>query len=141
MKPAFSLVMAVLLLGTPALRADALAGQEKQHKASKGAHARDDKDRGGAVVAIDVLFSTRDVQVIRAHYAPRRHELPRGLQKKISRGGQLPPGWQKKLEPFPPALERQLVALPSGYRRGVIDGHAVIYLPGTQVVVDLAVLF
>jgi hypothetical protein len=141
MKRAFSLVFVGLLLGNPALRAEAVAGQDKQHKDSKGARARDDNDRGGAVVSIDVHFSTREVQVIRAHYAPKRQSLPPGLQKKIRRGGQLPPGWQKKLQPFPPALERQLVALPSGYRRGVIDGHAVIYMPGTQVVVDLALLF
>jgi hypothetical protein len=45
------------------------------------------------------------------------------------------------MEPFPLAVERQLVVLPYGYRRGVIDGHAVIYNPRTQVIVDLAVLF
>lgn len=25
-------------------------------------------------------------------------ELPKGLQKKVARGGELPPGWQKKLQ-------------------------------------------
>jgi hypothetical protein len=33
------------------------------------------------------------------------------------------------------------VELPTGYQRGVIDGHAVIYNPRTQVIVDLALLF
>jgi len=45
------------------------------------------------------------------------------------------------MEPFPVALQRDLVVLPSGYQRGVIDGHAVIYNSRTQVIVDLAVLF
>lgn len=55
--------------------------------------------------------------------------------------GELPPGWKKKFEPFPVALERQLTMLPSSYRRGVIDGHAVIYNSRTHVIVDVAVLF
>jgi hypothetical protein len=59
----------------------------------------------------------------------------------MARGKALPPGWQKKMEPFPVEFERRLARLPDGYRRGVIDGHAVIYLPGTSVVVDVAALF
>lgn len=90
---------------------------------------------------IRVVFSSRDVQVIREYYAPQYRSLPPGLQKKYARTGQLPPGWQKKMQPFPVALERQLVALPAGYQRGVIDGHAVIYRPGTSVVIDATVLF
>ena len=45
------------------------------------------------------------------------------------------------MEPFPVAVERQLVVLPAGYSRGVVDGHAVIYNPRTQVIFDVAVLF
>jgi hypothetical protein len=92
-------------------------------------------------VAVHVTFSTRDVHLIRTHYASRYRSLPPGLQKKLRRTGQLPPGWQKKFEPFPPVLERELVVLPRGYSRGVIDGHAVIIDPHTHVIVDLAVLF
>lgn len=92
-------------------------------------------------VAVQVVFSSRDVRVMRAHYAPAYRDLPPGLQKKLRRTGQLPPGWQKKLAPFPVGVERQLVVLPRGYRRGIIDGHAVIVNAHTQVIVDLAVLF
>jgi len=63
------------------------------------------------------------------------------LQKKLARTGQLPPGWRKKMQPFPVAVERELVVLPTGYQRGVIDGHAVIYDSCTHVIVDLTVLF
>jgi hypothetical protein len=90
---------------------------------------------------VRIVFSSHEVQVIREHYAPRYHRLPPGLQKKLARTGQLPPGWQKKMEPFPVVLERQLVALPAGYQRGVIDGNAVIYKPGTSVIIDARVLF
>jgi len=79
-----------------------------------------------------------EVQVIREHYAP---PLPLGLQKKLRRTGKLPPGWQKKFEPFPIEIERQLAVVPSGYHRGVIGGQAVIFNRRTQVVIDVAVLF
>jgi hypothetical protein len=59
----------------------------------------------------------------------------------VARGGQLPPGWQKKLEPFPVVVEQRLPVLPPDYRRGVLDGHAVIYNTRSHVIVDVAVLF
>jgi hypothetical protein len=90
---------------------------------------------------VNITFSRRDVQVIREHYGPRFRKLPKGLQKKLTRTGHLPPGWQRDIEPFPIVLERQLVALPAGYRRGVIDGNAIIYSPRTQIIIDATVLF
>ena len=94
-----------------------------------------------AVIDVDVAFTSRDVGVIRQHYAPRYRRLPPGLRKKLARGESLPPGWRTKVEPFPYTVERDLPPLPRGYRRGVLDGHAVIYSPQRQVIVDLAVLF
>ncbi len=90
---------------------------------------------------LQISFSTGDARIIREHYATRYRNLPPGLQKKLARGGSLPPGWQKKMEPFPVELDRRLARLPDGYSRGVIDGHAVIYVPGTSIVIDAAVLF
>jgi hypothetical protein len=94
-----------------------------------------------AVGDFHVSFSTGETRIIREHYATRYRSLPPGLQKKLARGGSLPPGWQKKMEPFPVELDRRLARLPDGYSRGVIDGHAVIYVPGTSVVIDATVLF
>ena len=91
--------------------------------------------------SVQIVFGRQDRQVIREYYAPRYRNLPPGLQKKLQRTGQLPPGWQKRFEPFPVTLERQLVALPAGYRRGVMDGHAVIFDDRTHVIFDVAVLF
>jgi hypothetical protein len=88
---------------------------------------------------VDIHFTTGHVRVIREHYASRYRQLPPGLQKKYARTGQLPPGWEKKMEPLPVAIERELPRLPEGYRRGVIDGHAVITRGGT--IIDVAVLF
>ena len=85
---------------------------------------------------VSVVFSPREVEVIRAHYGHQSRSLPPGLQKKVARGGQLPPGWQTKMEPFPSNLDRILTPLPGNYRRGVYEGHAVIYDPMSQAVYD-----
>ena len=85
---------------------------------------------------VNVVFSPREIEVIRAHYSTQERSLPPGLQKKVTRGGQLPAGWQRKMEPFPATLDRVLTPLPGNYRRGVIDGHAVIYDPMSQAVYD-----
>ena len=106
--------------------------------AQRGRPANDAPAVSGSVQA---TFSSADVRIIREHYAQRYRGLPPGLQKKYARTGQLPPGWQRKLEAFPVAIERRLPALPADYRRGVIDGHAVIVNGRTNVILDVAVLF
>jgi hypothetical protein len=117
----------------------------------RGASARDQRndDRGGAAdraadrsaTQVTLVFSPGDLRLIRAHYESRYRSLPPGLQKKLARGGTLPPGWDKKMEAFPAALERDLVVLPGGHRRGVMDGHAVIYHPITHAILDIVSLF
>lgn len=129
MKPVLIATLAFVLLGgtfadTDRLRDDRPAPAQ-QH--SKG--------------QVTPCFAPREVQIIREYYAPQYRALPPGLQKKLRRTGQLPPGWQKKFQPFPVEVERQLVVLPAGCRRGVIEGHAVIFNERTQVVLDVAVLF
>lgn len=106
-----------------------------------GKHQDVRESRDGVRGSVHVVFSTGDVRVLREYYAPQYRSLPPGLQKKYNRTGQLPPGWQKKVQPLPVVVERQLVALPSDYRRGVIDGNAVIYAPRTGVIIDATVLF
>lgn len=131
---------AALLLGGATLLSDSSAqGRGKAHKGGRDG-ARHDTSRD-ATGAVRVVFASGEVTLLRTHYAPRYRNLPPGLQKKVARGGQLPPGWQKKFEPFPATVERRLAPLPQGYRRGVIDGHAVIYNPRTNVIIDVAVLF
>jgi hypothetical protein len=127
----------VMLAGAVAIAAP------KQGKGNK--HARHEKvtsaDRTDAHVHAHVVFGSGDVTIIREHYAPRYRNLPPGLQKIVARGGELPPGWRKKFEPFPVVLERRLPVLPTPYKRGVLDGHAVIYNSQSNVVIDVAVLF
>jgi hypothetical protein len=138
MKSLVSLAVGLLLI-TPLAGSTPLEASQKSKKHSK--HASVHADARQASAELHVVFTSRDVGIIRQHYAPRYRRLPPGLQKKYARTGQLPPGWQKKMEPFPVVVERELVVLPSGYRRGVLDGHAVIYNPRTQLIIDVAVLF
>src|SRR5512147_875171 len=122
MKRLICATVACLLLGGTVVWASPAQGKSKKHSAQAGP-----KDKGAdSTASVHVVFASSEVVVLRDHYAPRYRNLPPGLQKKMARGGQLPPGWRKKFEPFPVELERRLPPLPAGYRRGVIDGHAVI---------------
>jgi hypothetical protein len=132
--------VAAMVLGGAAAAVSASQGKGK--KQAKHERAADVRERDShARVTINVAFAPTDVRMMRTHYAPRYRSLPPGLQKKVARGGQLPPGWRKRFEPFPVRLEQQLRPLPHGYRRGVIDGHAVIYEGRTNLIIDVAVLF
>jgi len=134
MKPLTSSVLIGLLLAGTTVMAEA-SGQGR----GRG-HAKADTTTTTRVDA-HVVFVSGDVAILREYYTPRYRNLPPGLQKKLARGGQLPPGWQKKFESFPVEIEHRLTPLPTGYRRGVIDGHAIIFNPRTNLIVDLAVLF
>jgi hypothetical protein len=107
----------------------------------KGKKAKYEPASNATNVSVRIAFQPREVRIIREYYGPRYRTLPPGLQKRYRRTGQLPPGWQKKMEPFPVSVERQMTVLPAGYSRGVIDGHAIIYNSRSQTIVDLAVLF
>ena len=125
------------LLSGAAVAADQ-PGKQKKQKNEK--HAVVHQESRDSHVAVHVVWSTHDIDIVRRHYAPHYRNLPPGLQKKYARTGQLPPGWQKKMQPLPASLERDCAPLPSGYRRGVIDAHAVIY-DTKGIIVDVAVLF
>lgn len=134
MKRLMFATVALLLLG-----AVTVAGGQKGRGKQKPAVQH--TESGDTHLAASVTFTSGEVRVIRDYYAPRYRSLPPGLQKKIARGGQLPPGWRKKLQPFPVEVERHLGPLPRDYGRGVIDGHAVIYNTRSQVVIDVTMLF
>jgi hypothetical protein len=133
-----ALMCAGVVLGAAAGAVDAAQGRGKSQSAGKSDRAVAAPASGGQV---SIVFSPRDITLIRTHYEPRYRNLPPGLQKKLARGGSLPPGWQKKMEPFPTSLERELIVLGSGHKYGVYDGHAVIYHPLTHAILDIISLF
>ena len=67
----------------------------------------------------------RNVVVVRNYYRPYYRPVPYAYR--YHRGGYLPPGWRTRVVPVPVYLEPQFVAVPHGYHRGFIDGHAVVY--------------
>ena len=77
--------------------------------------------------------------------------LPKGLQKKVARGGELPPGWQKKLrkgevldqsvlEKAEPVPKQVRVKLPIGEQGSVdisIDGKVIRMDERTRKILDV----
>jgi hypothetical protein len=115
--------------------------EDEQRNKHWRTYDQDDDDRRVDDHPAICYFQPHDVRIIREYYAPRYHSLPPGLAKKFYRTGHLPPGWAKKMEPLPAVVERQLVVLPPGYRRGSIDGAVVVYSPRSQVMIDVIALF
>lgn len=111
-------------------------GQGKGKGKGKGPKNKHDDDehgpdggRGGR------YFRSEDIVVVQRYYQGPR-DLPPGLRKKYYRTGELPPGWQKKIRPFPPELVRVLPPPPPNCERGYIDGVAVVYDRTTRIIVD-----
>jgi len=138
MRPVIFLISAGLLLSAPLA---AKHWHEDEKHWNKHAKPEDDDDRRVNHHAESCYFQPRDTRIITEYYAPRRRELPPGLQKKLYRSGRLPPGWERNMQPLPVVVERQLVPVPAGYSRGFINGNVVVYSPRTQVVIDIVAVF
>ena len=91
-----------VVLGSATVIAEPKHGAKKP-KDAKHAAAHDD-DADVTPMAVRVSWTRHDVEVIRRHYVPKYRNLPPGLRKQYQRTGKLPPGWQKKMEPFPASL-------------------------------------
>lgn len=96
----------------------------------------DDKGHGHGRDRRDRYFRQDDIDYLRRYYDGPR-DLPPGLRKKYYRTGQLPPGWQKRMRPFPPVLIERLPPPPPYCDRGYVDGYAVVYDRRTRVIVDV----
>lgn len=80
-------------------------------------------------------FRREDYGAVQRYYNGPR-DLPPGLRKKYYRTGKLPPGWEKKIRPFPPELVRVLPPPPPNCARGYVDGVAVVYDRRTRIILD-----
>ena len=67
----------------------------------------------------------------------KRESLSPGLERQLQRNGTLPPGLQRRIEPLPVALERQLPPLSQGTRRIVLAGHVILLEVSTSRILDL----
>jgi hypothetical protein len=69
--------------------------------------------------------------------AKRGGNLPPGLQKKLARTGELPPGLQKRLEPLPDDLHRQLPSLPEYWERVIVERDVILLDRRTNRILDV----
>jgi hypothetical protein len=80
-------------------------------------------------------FRREDYVAVQRYYSGPR-DLPPGLRKKYYRTGKLPPGWQQKVQPFPPELVRVLPPPPPNCERGYLDGVAIMFDRRTRIIID-----
>ena len=100
---------------------------------------------GGSLFALDTKrperFLAEERRIIEEYYhrgtkskqkglppglAKRGGNLPPGLQKKLDRDGKLPPGLQKRLEPLPADLDHRLPRLPEHWERVVLERDIIL---------------
>lgn len=112
------------------LSLSALGLSAKDKGKGKGKGKGHDKDKGESQ-----YFRREDYMVVQRYYVGPR-DLPPGLRKKYIRTGQLPPGWESKIRPFPPELVRVLPPPPPYCERGYIDGVAIVYDRRTRIILD-----
>jgi hypothetical protein len=138
MKPLICAMLAIGLLGGATAGVDVAEAHGRKHWKHRHHDDRSYRDHGYRGRHVRYV-SEREVYVVREYYRPRYRHEPRPPYR-YYRSGYLPHGWHRRIRPYPVYLERDLVVLPHGYRRGVIDGHAVVY-NGRGMIIDVAVLF
>ena len=132
--------LALALAATPAFSQGKGKGHNKEDGDEGHGHGKGKKAKHE--------FDADDREVITSYYSSRRSNLPPGLakrggnlppglEKQLQRNGTLPPGLQKRVQPCPVELERRLPPVETGYVRGVIGAHIVIYNRSTNVIVDV----
>ncbi|MEH6811773.1 MAG: hypothetical protein V7677_04485 [Motiliproteus sp.] len=109
---------------------------EKQISAEKTNKNKEHKDKQPQLFSKDERSLINDYYNDKSASGSEKHKgkkkaLPKGLQKKLERGGELPPGWQKKLqrgEVIDPQLRASSESLPE---------DLLSRLPGDQQVTEI----
>jgi Ni/Co efflux regulator RcnB len=65
----------------------------------------------------------------------KKKELPRGMVKKLERGGTLPPGHAKRY--LPADLDKQLKSAPKGFERIEEDDRVILVETATGIITDV----
>ncbi len=139
----------MLVSGTAVLLACGLTAGAQGNSQGKGKSTAAAGATATVAGAIHIEIGPRDRETIQKYFvtnpaglppglAKRGGDLPPGLDKQLRRNGELPPGLQKKLEPFPVALERQVMRLPSGYNWFVLGAHIVVMNRQRNLIGDFA---
>lgn len=125
----------LITLVTPLAITYPLAGQGKGKGKGKG-KGNQENQQGNQAGENDPRYFRREDRVVVQRYYNGPRDLPPGLRKKYYRTGKLPPGWEKKIQPFPPELVRALPPPPPNCERGYIEGVAVVYDRTTRIILD-----
>ena len=145
MKRLIYLTLTGALLAAP-FATTASAGEHDRGERRHAVSRNDDRhDRGRRddhrVSGPRRYFGSRDVVIVRDYYRPHYRPAPRGAGRVVYvRDRYLPPGWERRLAVVPVYVERQLLPLPYGYNRGIIDGQLVVH-DRRGLIVDVALLF
>jgi hypothetical protein len=127
-----TLLIASLGLGLLSIEHESATGYDGgQGKGNK--RGQNDNDQGQDENSH--YFRREDYAIVQRYYGGPR-DLPPGLRKKYYRTGKLPPGWQKKVQPFPPELVRVLPPPPPNCERGYVDGVAIVFDRRTRIIID-----
>lgn len=94
---------------------------------------------------IEVVFSTDEIRIIRAHYDSQsgnshrgkgKHKgLPPGIAKNLARGKPLPPGIARQSLPYD--LIRALPPVMDGHERIIVAGKILLIEIATHIIIDV----
>jgi Ni/Co efflux regulator RcnB len=151
-------VVALISLAVAASLSSPLAmakNDDKKNHKDKQKHAEKVMQKGHKK-ADKHQFSHNELDLIQDYYSRHRYDagrttIPKGLQKKYERTGELPPGWQKKIQrgevlpidiyhqgrELPYDLRRQLPVGPVGSKIIEIEGKVIRLMAGTRMILDV----
>lgn len=137
--------MAAALLSALALAA--VVGATPQGKAKKETGQTAGEKVREALPEAERVFTTEEITLVKNYFRDnrsglppglaKREKLPPGLERQLRKNGTLPPGLQKKVQPLPVELERQMRTLPTGWRRVVIADNVIMMNEKTAVIYDI----
>jgi hypothetical protein len=127
--------MGIGLLSIEHVSATAYDGGQGKGKGKGKGNKRDQNDDDQGQDENSHHSRREDYAIVQRYYKGPR-DLPPGLRKKYYRTGTLPPGWQKKVQPFPPELVRLLPPPPPNCERGYVDGVAIVFDRRTRIIMD-----
>jgi len=101
------------------------------------------------VTGLEVVFTSKEVRLIRAYYesqsrtdkpgntkrAKKPKDLPPGIARNLARGKPLPPGIAKQT--LPSVLHHSLPPVIDGHERIIVAGKILLVEIGTQIVRDV----
>lgn len=144
-KPLLSITAVTLTLGISSSYAMDKGPKKDQEKAAVAAKM----ERGG-------VFHNDEIRIIREYYhdhdyGGKQKPLPKGLKKKYERTGELPPGWEMKLQrgevlsedvyrygrPLPYDLRQRLPVGPVGSKIIEVEGKIIRVMENTREIIDI----